>query len=584
MVSELAGEGAMPPQLPTPASHAELCVHLRRGVPELKRDSLVHLRQSVRRGPLLRRGVTELKEDLSIGVQSIVHQRWQHRRRRRPLKRNESRRCYHLRFSYRTRLGMLSKEFDSFKLERSEIGKQLDRFYEMLRSVAFTESTTRSLNSSNRELVNLLFTTFNRSSWSRSMESVGEIMSTVLINSTSVAIAVPRTYPWKARAQSSLILRLHNSIWSRSMKKDWSMWSRSINLRCYQVMFWRLFRFYAKSLMSMDSRSVRTRNKQSVVELDFELRLVSFYLSFFLKSKLGSEVNKSEIKSHRKSKIQNIGNDESYYCSVNRYKRFSKSGLAAHIATGPLSAPVNMSAFEKKNNETILVFDLGGGTFERAKRGFVSEEVTELKKLLHTEIKIRKAAEEETNKLKDQIMKFSEPELKGGNSDIVNLQKVLEEETRQKKRLEEEVNILKSQLSHLTLHAGQIRNSPDRDGNGSLLSVLDSLSPLRHLPYKDSNNGERGAITYLHGQVGLHKILSLLESEDACVQIHAVKVIANLAAEEANQEKIVEAGGLSSLLILLRSSEDETIRRVAAGALYLRKVDLRMYSAYQGHG
>nr|GMC82757.1 armadillo repeat-containing kinesin-like protein 2 [Ipomoea batatas] len=200
-------------------------------------------------------------------------------------------------------------------------------------------------------------------------------------------------------------------------------------------------------------------------------------------------------------------------------------------------------------------------------KGFCTEEVTELKKLLHNEIKIRKAAEEETNKLKDQIMKFSEPELKGGNSDIVNLQKVLEEETRQKKRLEEEVNILKSQLSHLTLHAGLIRNSPDRDGNGSLLSGLDSPSPLRHLPYKDSNNGERGAITYLHGQVGLHKILSLLESEDACVQIHAVKVIANLAAEEANQEKIVEAGGLSSLLILLRSSEDETIRRIAAGAI-----------------
>ncbi|XP_031096142.1 uncharacterized protein LOC116000246 [Ipomoea triloba] len=50
--------------------------------------------------------------------------------------------------------------------------------------------------------------------------------------------------------------------------------------------------------------------------------------------------------------------------AVNRYKRFPKAGLAAQIATGPLSAPVNMSAFEKKNNETILVFDLGGGTFD----------------------------------------------------------------------------------------------------------------------------------------------------------------------------------------------------------------------------
>lgn len=36
---------------------------------------------------------------------------------------------------------------------------------------------------------------------------------------------------------------------------------------------------------------------------------------------------------------------------------------------------------------------------------------------------------------------------------------------------------------------------------------------------------------------------------------------------DANQKKIVDAGGLSSLLMLLRSFEDETVRRVAAGAI-----------------
>ena len=36
---------------------------------------------------------------------------------------------------------------------------------------------------------------------------------------------------------------------------------------------------------------------------------------------------------------------------------------------------------------------------------------------------------------------------------------------------------------------------------------------------------------------------------------------------EANQKKIVEAGGLTSLLMLLRRYEDETVRRVAAGAI-----------------
>nr|GMC51297.1 putative E3 ubiquitin-protein ligase RF298 isoform X2 [Ipomoea batatas] len=63
----------------------------------------------------------------------------------------------------------------------------------ILHSVSFTESATRSLKSSNRELVNILFTTFNRSSWSRSMESVGESMSIVLSNRNSRSRSVEST-------------------------------------------------------------------------------------------------------------------------------------------------------------------------------------------------------------------------------------------------------------------------------------------------------------------------------------------------------------------------------------------------------
>jgi kinesin family protein 5 len=36
---------------------------------------------------------------------------------------------------------------------------------------------------------------------------------------------------------------------------------------------------------------------------------------------------------------------------------------------------------------------------------------------------------------------------------------------------------------------------------------------------------------------------------------------------ETNQGKIVEAGGLTSLLTLLKTTQDETIHRVAAGAI-----------------
>ncbi|XP_057807424.1 kinesin-like protein KIN-UB [Salvia miltiorrhiza] len=199
--------------------------------------------------------------------------------------------------------------------------------------------------------------------------------------------------------------------------------------------------------------------------------------------------------------------------------------------------------------------------------GARNEEVAELKKLLQDEVCLRKAAEDEIHNLKSQLFRFSKLELAGGNSDSFNLQQVLEEESCQKKKLEEEVRVLRSQLAQMSIEANQTRSYPDGSNSGNPLLGLDSLAPLNHMRSRDGNNGDRASITNLHEQVGLQKILSLLESEDANVRIHAVKVVANLAAEEGNQEKIVEAGGLTSLLMLLRTYEDETIRRIAAGAI-----------------
>ncbi|EYU32005.1 hypothetical protein ABFS82_02G152400 [Erythranthe guttata] len=194
------------------------------------------------------------------------------------------------------------------------------------------------------------------------------------------------------------------------------------------------------------------------------------------------------------------------------------------------------------------------------------EEAAELKRLLQNEIRLRKAAEEENHFLKNQLLKFSK-ELESGNANGFSIQEVLEEEGLQKKKLEEEVRVLRSQLAQQSIEANQSRSYPERGNSGNPLLGIDSLTPLNDLRSRDGNNGERASIANLHEQVGLHKILSLLESEDANVRIHAVKVVANLAAEEANQEKIVEAGGLTSLLMLLRTYEDETIRRIAAGAI-----------------
>ncbi|XP_058104679.1 kinesin-like protein KIN-UB isoform X1 [Magnolia sinica] len=197
----------------------------------------------------------------------------------------------------------------------------------------------------------------------------------------------------------------------------------------------------------------------------------------------------------------------------------------------------------------------------------LSEEIAELNQLLQNEIRLRKAAEEEVSNLKSQLVQWKRSEA-AGNAEILKLRKMLEDEACQKEKLEEEITILRSQLLQLSFQADETRRSLDKGDPARVFTGLDSLmNQVRHLQLKDSGNGQKVSIAKLFEQVGLQKILSLLESEDADVRIHAVKVVANLAAEEANQEKIVEAGGLTSLLMLLRSTEDETIRRVAAGAI-----------------
>ncbi|XP_038682774.1 kinesin-like protein KIN-UB [Tripterygium wilfordii] len=197
----------------------------------------------------------------------------------------------------------------------------------------------------------------------------------------------------------------------------------------------------------------------------------------------------------------------------------------------------------------------------------VSEDVSELKRLLQGEIHLRKAAEEEVNKVKNHLEQFTKSEA-GGDSEVYKLQRILEDEVNQKRKLEEEIIILRSQLLQLTFEADQTRRCLDRGGSGNALNGLNSLiSQVRHFQSKESGNEQKAPLPSLFEQVGLQKILSLLESEDANVRIHAVKVVANLAAEEGNQEKIVEAGGLTSLLMLLGSMEDETVQRVAAGAI-----------------
>ncbi|KAK1384865.1 hypothetical protein POM88_022600 [Heracleum sosnowskyi] len=206
---------------------------------------------------------------------------------------------------------------------------------------------------------------------------------------------------------------------------------------------------------------------------------------------------------------------------------------------------------------------------ERGKASVISasEQVTEVKLLLEKEVSLRKHAEEELSNLKYQLMQRERSEA-AGSSEILKLRKTLEGETRQKEKLEEEIAILQSQLLQLSFEADKTRKQLDQNGDLNVPNGIDSpVSQVRNQQLHDSGHGEKASVAKLFEQVGLQKILSLLEAEDPDVRIHAVKVVANLAAEETNQEKIVEAGGLASLLMLLSNSDDETIHRVSAGAI-----------------
>ncbi|XP_066376347.1 kinesin-like protein KIN-UB [Miscanthus floridulus] len=197
-----------------------------------------------------------------------------------------------------------------------------------------------------------------------------------------------------------------------------------------------------------------------------------------------------------------------------------------------------------------------------------SNNTGEVHNLLQNEKMLRQSAEDEASDLKNQVSHWKKLEATA-TAEVVKLRKMLDAEASQKEKLEEEIDVLRSQLLQMSMEAGETRRSLDKgDGPGKIFPGLDSLvSQTRGSQPREQSNGPKQPIAKLFEQVGLKKILSLLESEEPDVRVHAVKVVANLAAEEANQEKIVEAGGLTSLLMLLRSSEDETIRRVAAGAI-----------------
>lgn len=103
----------------------------------------------------------------------------------------------------------------------------------------------------------------------------------------------------------------------------------------------------------------------------------------------------------------------------------------------------------------------------------------------------------------------------------------------------------------------------------------DPMAPISNTPtpYLGATAAgfKRDAVQKLFHQVGLRAIVGMVRYDDEDVRLHAVKVIANLAADTHNQGRIVEEEGLAALLDIFRGkgskSNGEATCRIAAGAL-----------------
>ncbi|KAK1290020.1 Armadillo repeat-containing kinesin-like protein 1 [Acorus calamus] len=218
---------------------------------------------------------------------------------------------------------------------------------------------------------------------------------------------------------------------------------------------------------------------------------------------------------------------------------------------------------------------------ERVRSEHLEEQLVEMRKHLTDSIKEENDCFQMKLQEMDQLQKNLMNELKSLRSErdeilsektlqYQELQKMLQrlvDEERQRKCLEMETANLKKLLSEYKIDL-ETKQSCTTNGSGGAASALGNQTRIiKGNKSRDALSGQRSTIFKIFEEVGLQKILDLLRSEDLDVQIHAVKVVANLAAEDINQERIVEEGGLDALLLLLESSENTTILRVISGAI-----------------
>ncbi|CAN7061181.1 unnamed protein product [Brassica oleracea var. botrytis] len=226
---------------------------------------------------------------------------------------------------------------------------------------------------------------------------------------------------------------------------------------------------------------------------------------------------------------------------------------------------------------------------EHARSNSAEEQLRQMKSII-SDRQVLSQENEETNELKKKLEELSQmyestvdelQTVKLDYDDLLHQKEKLGEEVRdmkerllleekQRKQMESELSKLKKNLRESETVVEDKRVKEDLPKGPSESGALPGSQRSHGL--KKSLSGQRATMARLceEGMIlslGVQKILHLIKSEDLEVQIQAVKVVANLAAEESNQVKIVEEGGVEALLTLVQSSQNSTILRVASGAI-----------------
>ncbi|WZZ17530.1 hypothetical protein YC2023_110619 [Brassica napus] len=218
---------------------------------------------------------------------------------------------------------------------------------------------------------------------------------------------------------------------------------------------------------------------------------------------------------------------------------------------------------------------------EHARSNSAEEQLRQMKSII-SDRQVLSQENEKTNELKKKLEELSQmyestvdelQTVKLDYDDLLHQKEKLGEEVRdmkerllleekQRKQMESELSKLKKNLRESETVVEDKRVKEDLPKGPSESGALPGSQRSHGL--KKSLSGQRATMARL---LGVQKILHLIKSEDLEVQIQAVKVVANLAAEESNQVKIVEEGGVEALLTLVQSSQNSTILRVASGAI-----------------